>query len=42
MDQYQVPFDATADRARVLVAGHIARHGAYEITCLGGVLVRSR
>ncbi|MGW7368584.1 class I SAM-dependent methyltransferase [Streptomyces sp. NPDC054841] len=38
-DQHDVPFDATIDRARALVAGHIARHGAYEITCLGGILV---
>ncbi|MFI8433212.1 class I SAM-dependent methyltransferase [Streptomyces sp. NPDC079020] len=41
-DQHDVPFDATIDRARTLVADHIARHGAYEITCLGGILVCSR
>ncbi|MFE0699085.1 class I SAM-dependent methyltransferase [Streptomyces sp. NPDC058872] len=41
-DQHDVPFDATIDRARTLVADHIARHGAYEITCLGGILVCRR
>ncbi|MET9351331.1 class I SAM-dependent methyltransferase [Streptomyces termitum] len=41
-DQHDVPFDATVDRARVLLAEHIARNGAYEITCLGGVLVCRR
>lgn len=38
-DQHDVPFGATIDRARALVASHIARYGAYEITCLGGILV---
>ncbi|MCX5035426.1 class I SAM-dependent methyltransferase [Streptomyces coelicoflavus] len=38
-DQQDVPFDATVDRARTLVGDHIARHGAYGITCLGGLLV---
>ncbi|MFE1547876.1 hypothetical protein [Streptomyces sp. NPDC058718] len=38
-DQHDVPFDATIDRARTLVADHVARHGAYEITCRGGILV---
>ncbi|WP_415951874.1 class I SAM-dependent methyltransferase [Streptomyces sp. KLOTTS4A1] len=41
-DQHDVPFDATIDRARALVADHIARNGAYEITCLGGILVCRR
>ncbi|WP_129306626.1 class I SAM-dependent methyltransferase [Streptomyces sp. L2] len=41
-DQHEVPFDATVDRARTLVTDHIARHGAYEITCLGGILVCCR
>ncbi|MGW2111162.1 class I SAM-dependent methyltransferase [Streptomyces sp. NPDC001948] len=41
-DQHDVPFDATIDRARTLVADHIVRHGVYEITCLGGILVCSR
>ncbi|CAM5585751.1 Methyltransferase type 11 domain-containing protein OS=Streptomyces fumanus OX=67302 GN=GCM10018772_50430 PE=4 SV=1 [Streptomyces fumanus] len=38
-DQHEVPFDATIDRARTLVADHIARDGTYRITCLGGILV---
>ncbi|MFB7539138.1 class I SAM-dependent methyltransferase [Streptomyces zaomyceticus] len=38
-DQHDVPFGATIDRARALVADGIARNGAYEITCLGGILV---
>ncbi|MFF0472748.1 hypothetical protein [Streptomyces sp. NPDC004284] len=37
-DQHDVPFEGATDRARALVADHIARHGAYEITCLGGVV----
>lgn len=41
-DQHDVPFDATIDRARTLVADHIARHGTYEITCRGGILVCRR
>ncbi|WP_053914573.1 class I SAM-dependent methyltransferase [Streptomyces sp. SCSIO 75703] len=41
-DQHEVPFDATIDRARTLVADHIDRHGAYEITCLGGLLICRR
>ncbi|MGW1887589.1 class I SAM-dependent methyltransferase [Streptomyces sp. NPDC001970] len=41
-DQHDVPFDATIERARALVTDHIARHGAYEITCLGGILVCRR
>ncbi len=41
-DQHEVPFDATIDRARMLVADHIDRHGAYEITCLGGLLICRR
>ncbi|MFE4332696.1 hypothetical protein ACFRQM_25740 [Streptomyces sp. NPDC056831] len=38
-DQHDVPFDATIDRARALVTDHIARQGAYKITCLGGIFV---
>ncbi|MEU1053523.1 class I SAM-dependent methyltransferase [Streptomyces sp. NPDC005876] len=38
-DQHEVPFDATIDRARTLVADHIARYGMYAISCLGGILV---
>ncbi|MQS35475.1 class I SAM-dependent methyltransferase [Streptomyces katsurahamanus] len=41
-DQHDVPFDATIDRAHALVTDHIARRGAYEITCLGGILVCRR
>ncbi|GHD83124.1 hypothetical protein ACFQL8_37845 [Streptomyces goshikiensis] len=41
-DQHDVPFDATIDQARSLVADGIARNGAYEITCLGGILVCRR
>ncbi|MGW7130715.1 class I SAM-dependent methyltransferase [Streptomyces bobili] len=41
-DQHEVPFDATIDRARTLVVEHIARHGAYAITCLGGILICRR
>jgi SAM-dependent methyltransferase len=41
-DQHDVPFDTTIDRARTLVTNHVARHGAYEITCLGGILVCRR
>ncbi|MDV9189039.1 methyltransferase domain-containing protein [Streptomyces sp. SR27] len=41
-DQHDVPFDATIDRARTLVAEHIDRHGAYEVTTLAGILVCRR
>ncbi|WP_043224966.1 class I SAM-dependent methyltransferase [Streptomyces sp. NRRL F-5193] len=41
-DQHDVPFEATIDRARALVIEHIARHGAYKITCHGGILVCQR
>lgn len=41
-DQHDVPFDATIERARAIVAEGIARNGAYEITCLGGILVCRR
>ncbi|MGW6390724.1 class I SAM-dependent methyltransferase [Streptomyces sp. NPDC055103] len=41
-DQHHVPFDATVDRARTLVADHVARHGAYEITSRAGILVCRR
>lgn len=34
-----VPFDATIDRARDLVADAIDRDGAFRIGCLGGILV---
>ena len=41
-DQHDVPFEATIERARTILADHIARHGTFEITCLGGVLVCRR
>ncbi|MFI6459502.1 class I SAM-dependent methyltransferase [Streptomyces sp. NPDC050538] len=41
-DQHDVSFDATVDRARVILVERIGRHGAFEITCLGGVLVCRR
>ncbi|MEF9885315.1 class I SAM-dependent methyltransferase [Streptomyces sp. P9-A4] len=41
-DQLDVPFDATIDRARTLVAEHIDRHGAYEVTTFAGILVCRR
>ncbi|MGW3566836.1 class I SAM-dependent methyltransferase [Streptomyces sp. NPDC000941] len=41
-DQHDVPFQATVERARTILAEHIARHGAFEITCLGGILVCHR
>ncbi|NUK25964.1 class I SAM-dependent methyltransferase [Streptomyces lunaelactis] len=41
-DQHDVPFEATIERARTILVDHIARHGAFEITCLGGILVCRR
>ncbi|MFJ1745093.1 class I SAM-dependent methyltransferase [Streptomyces sp. NPDC088116] len=41
-DQHDVPFDATIERARALLADHIARNGAFEINCAGGILVCRR
>ncbi|MFD8914933.1 class I SAM-dependent methyltransferase [Streptomyces sp. NPDC059575] len=38
-DQHDVPFQDTIDRARAILVDHLARHGAFRITCLGGVLV---
>ncbi|WP_409469765.1 class I SAM-dependent methyltransferase [Streptomyces sp. HC307] len=38
-DQHDVPFEATIERARTILVDHIAQHGAFEITCLGGILV---
>ncbi|MGA4844630.1 class I SAM-dependent methyltransferase [Streptomyces sp. G45] len=40
--QHEVPFDETIARAHTIVTDHIARHGAFTITCLGGILVCSR
>ncbi|MFI1680365.1 class I SAM-dependent methyltransferase [Streptomyces sp. NPDC020607] len=41
-DQHDVPFAATIERARAILGAHIARHGAFEIHCLGGILVCRR
>ncbi|MEV5877574.1 class I SAM-dependent methyltransferase [Streptomyces sp. NPDC052101] len=41
-DQHDVPFEATIERARTLVDEHIARRGAFEIHCRGGILVCRR
>ncbi|GHH07316.1 hypothetical protein GCM10018780_41040 [Streptomyces lanatus] len=41
-DQHDVPFDATIERARTILADHIAQHGAFEVTCRGGILVCRR
>ncbi|WP_326610427.1 class I SAM-dependent methyltransferase [Streptomyces scopuliridis] len=41
-DQHDVPFDATIERARTILVDHIARHRAFEVTCLGGILVCRR
>jgi SAM-dependent methyltransferase len=41
-DQHDVPFEATIERARTILDEHIARHGAFEIHCLGGILVCCR
>lgn len=41
-DQHDVPFEATIDRARAILGEHIARHGAFEIHCVGGILVCRR
>ncbi|WP_433446026.1 class I SAM-dependent methyltransferase [Streptomyces sp. CA-142005] len=41
-DQHDVPFEATIERARTILNEHIARHGAFEIHCRGGILVCRR
>jgi len=41
-DQHDVPFEATIERARAILVDHIAQHGVFEITCLGGILVCRR
>ncbi|MBL1095786.1 class I SAM-dependent methyltransferase [Streptomyces coffeae] len=41
-DQHDVPFDATVERARAILVDRIARHGAFEIHCKGGILVCRR
>ncbi|MFI1307113.1 class I SAM-dependent methyltransferase [Streptomyces sioyaensis] len=37
--QHAVPFEETVERAREIVSEHIERKGAFEIGCLGGMLV---
>lgn len=41
-DQHDVPFEATIERARTILGEHIAQHGAFEVTCLGGILICRR
>ncbi|MFD3565024.1 class I SAM-dependent methyltransferase [Streptomyces sp. NPDC058686] len=41
-DQHDVPFEETIARARTILDEHIAQHGAFEINCLGGILVGRR
>ncbi|WP_019889358.1 class I SAM-dependent methyltransferase [Streptomyces purpureus] len=41
-DQHEVPFEATIERARTILADHIARKGTFEVRCLGGILVCRR
>ncbi|WP_405777839.1 hypothetical protein [Streptomyces sp. NBC_01538] len=41
-DQHDVPFEATIERAHAILVDHIAQHGAFEVTCLGGILVCHR
>ncbi len=41
-DQYDVPFDATVERARTIVTEQIARQGAFEVGCRAGILVCRR
>ncbi|WP_267241719.1 class I SAM-dependent methyltransferase [Streptomyces sp. PR69] len=40
--RHGVPFEDTIARARELLTAHIDRHGAFEITCLGGLLFCQR
>ncbi|MFF8331033.1 class I SAM-dependent methyltransferase [Streptomyces cacaoi] len=40
--QHGVPFDATVERAQMLVERHIEQHGAFEINALGGLLICSK
>lgn len=41
-DQHDVPFEATIERARTILGEHIAQHGTFEVTCLGGILICRR
>lgn len=38
-DQHDVPFQETLAQARVLLERHIEKHGSFDVTCLGGILV---
>ena len=41
-DQHDVPFTETVERARALLTDHIARRGAFEISCRSGILLCRR
>ncbi|MFF8787285.1 hypothetical protein [Streptomyces sp. NPDC015125] len=41
-DHHAVPFEATVERAGEIVTEHIERNGAFEIECLGGMLICTR
>jgi SAM-dependent methyltransferase len=41
-DQLGVPFQATLEKAEQIAASEIAEHGAFRISCLGGLLVGRR
>ncbi|MFG2117859.1 class I SAM-dependent methyltransferase [Streptomyces sp. NPDC048710] len=41
-DQHDVPFDATIERACAILEDHIAREGAFQVNCKGGILVCRR
>jgi SAM-dependent methyltransferase len=41
-DQYDVPFDATIERARAIVTDRIAREGVFEVDCRAGIVVCQR
>ncbi|MDC0768604.1 class I SAM-dependent methyltransferase [Streptomyces sp. HD] len=41
-DQYDVPFEATIERARTILVDHIARYGAFEVRSMAGILVCRR
>ncbi|MFE0376110.1 hypothetical protein ACFW1M_11075 [Streptomyces inhibens] len=40
--QHAVPFEETVERAREIVSEHVERTGAFEIGCLGGMLICTR
>ncbi|MFF2807473.1 class I SAM-dependent methyltransferase [Streptomyces sp. NPDC058000] len=41
-NQHDVPFEETIERARKIVTDQIERAGAFEISCLGGILICAR